>query len=302
MHPLSKNIYPVYHLSLFKESKTFGYYIFDASDYFSKYPLLKEKHALNVYSIIYVQSGEGFLEIDDEKIIISSQQLFMISPNQTQLIKPKSNFKAFIILFCQDFYLEEYDLTRLLKVFIPSLSTSINKISPYILLKEEAINIDKIVSLMFAEYNQENINVSTTILRSYLNALLIKINQLNLLRSSKDFDYNNEIIINFSQLVENNFIKQQDLSFYASELKISETKINKIVKSHFNSSIKKIIHNRLMLEARKLLCNSNFTVAEVSIHLNFSDNSYFNKVFIKHHTITPGQFRSLHQKYTINRN
>lgn len=300
MHPHSRNTIPTYHLSIFKALNSFGFYIFEIADFYKNYPFLREKHAFDFYSIMYFQSGNGTLEIEQEKFQITDKTLFLISPNQKQLLVQNTEIKGFVILFIQDFYVEEFELTRLLKVFISTFLSSKNRISPAIELDKNSTEIEMIISLLFAEYLKYDKTISNSILRSYLNSLLLKINQIKQQIYPSDFDYNNEIIVKFSQLLENNFIEFQEIDFYAKKLKISQVNLNKLCNLYFENSVKKLIQNRLMIEARKFLSHTNLTISEISIKLNFSDNSYFNKVFIKNHKITPGQFRMFHQKHTTN--
>jgi AraC-like DNA-binding protein len=60
--------------------------------------------------------------------------------------------------------------------------------------------------------------------------------------------------------------------------------------------MKKILQNRLMQEARKLLLSSDLTISEIAYKLNFEDNSYFNKVFKNKNGLTPKRFRDIHKK------
>jgi len=61
-------------------------------------------------------------------------------------------------------------------------------------------------------------------------------------------------------------------------------------------SLKKIIQQRIMIEIRKLLEETDISVAEIAFKFNFSDDSYFNKVFKSHTRLSPGKYRELHQK------
>jgi len=71
--------------------------------------------------------------------------------------------------------------------------------------------------------------------------------------------------------------------------------MNEICHRYFNYGLKKILTDRLMQEARKLLLSTEFSVSEISYKLNFDDNSYFNKVFRKQTGLTPKKFRDLHK-------
>jgi AraC-like DNA-binding protein len=98
-------------------------------------------------------------------------------------------------------------------------------------------------------------------------------------------------------MVDSYFIKEHNIGFYTSVFNISEKQLNEICNRHFNCGLKKILQDRLMQEARKLLLSSELSVAEIAYKLNFEDNSYFNKVFKSKTTITPKKFRELHKKF-----
>lgn len=51
------------------------------------------------------------------------------------------------------------------------------------------------------------------------------------------------------------------------------------------------IHERLLLEARRLLAHSHLDVAEIAWHLGYQDVSYFGRVFRRREGMAPGQFR-----------
>src|SRR5659263_700847 len=76
-------------------------------------------------------------------------------------------------------------------------------------------------------------------------------------------------------MVDSYFIKEQQLGFYTSAFNISESQLNDICNKHFKCGLKKILKNRLMQEARKLLLSSDLSVSEIAYKLNFEDNSYF---------------------------
>jgi AraC-like DNA-binding protein len=52
-----------------------------------------------------------------------------------------------------------------------------------------------------------------------------------------------------------------------------------------------LIRNRVLLEAKRMLTNPQLSISEISLKLNFSDNSYFTKFFKKLEDITPEEFR-----------
>ena len=57
------------------------------------------------------------------------------------------------------------------------------------------------------------------------------------------------------------------------------------------STPKKIIDDRIMLEAKRLLAHSSESVKEISYSLGFDEPTNFVKYFRKHHLSTPIEFR-----------
>ncbi|WP_432713706.1 helix-turn-helix domain-containing protein [Pedobacter sp.] len=52
-----------------------------------------------------------------------------------------------------------------------------------------------------------------------------------------------------------------------------------------------LIRDRVILEAKRLLINMKLSIADISIQLDFNDQSYFIKFFKKHTGTTPSIFR-----------
>jgi AraC-like DNA-binding protein len=130
-----------------------------------------------------------------------------------------------------------------------------------------------------------------------LNILLLKLSELFESQTGKSINTDSVLIHSLSHLVDSYFIKEQHLEFYTRSLNISESLLNDICNRHLNSSLKKILQNRLMQEARKLLITSELSISEIAYKLNFEDNSYFNKVFKSKTGITPKRFRDIHKKF-----
>ena len=52
---------------------------------------------------------------------------------------------------------------------------------------------------------------------------------------------------------------------------------------------------RAMLEAKRSLCYTNQTVAEIAYTLGFVDPAYFTRSFTRHAGLPPRQYRSQHE-------
>jgi AraC family transcriptional activator of pobA len=59
-----------------------------------------------------------------------------------------------------------------------------------------------------------------------------------------------------------------------------------------------LINLRTLLEAKRALCYTNQTVAEIAYHLGFVDPAYFTRSFTKHAGVSPRKYRAQHEVTT----
>ena len=105
----------------------------------------------------------------------------------------------------------------------------------------------------------------------------------------------------FRQLVEIGFREQRALDRYAQELGMTTTQLNRVCRTVFGKSALGVIHDRLLLEARRSLVYTSMTVAEVGYALGFSDPSYFTRFFVRATETAPSEFRRI-QRERLRRN
>lgn len=95
----------------------------------------------------------------------------------------------------------------------------------------------------------------------------------------------------FLHLLEDNYKQMESVQFYADKMFMSIQNLNRLSQLFFKQSISVIIENRKLVEARKLLGNSNMTIAEIGYSLGYKEKSYFTRVFHKKTGYTPSAYR-----------
>ncbi len=98
-------------------------------------------------------------------------------------------------------------------------------------------------------------------------------------------------MLNFKILLENNYRNERQPSFYAAQMGISPNNFSKICKQHFLKTPSTLIHERVILESKKLIHLSYKSMKEIAAELHFDDENYFSRYFKKHTGITPTAFR-----------
>ncbi len=70
--------------------------------------------------------------------------------------------------------------------------------------------------------------------------------------------------------------------------------INALTYKLVGKSAVEIIRERVLLEAKRLLVNSDLMVSQIAETLHFEDNAYFTRFFKKYLGTTPEGFRAAH--------
>ncbi len=97
----------------------------------------------------------------------------------------------------------------------------------------------------------------------------------------------------FTALVEQHFREGATLEFYAARLSITPTQLNNISRSALGRTAKKVVHDRIYLEARRNLVYTMLTVKEIAGLVGFADPAYFARFFSRHAGMAPSEFRRL---------
>lgn len=95
----------------------------------------------------------------------------------------------------------------------------------------------------------------------------------------------------FQQLIELHYAEHLPLTVYAEELGISLAHLNSICRQYGNRSALQILHERLLLEAKRNLIYTTLSISEIADSLGFSEPAYFTRFFKRLTGCSPQQFR-----------
>ncbi|MBK6643621.1 MAG: AraC family transcriptional regulator [Bacteroidetes bacterium] len=88
------------------------------------------------------------------------------------------------------------------------------------------------------------------------------------------------------------------MSEYAQLLNITAGHLNDTIHKDLGKTAGELIHDRIILEAKRLLYHSENSIKEIATELNYKDPSYFGRFLKTHSGSTPDQFRkAIREKY-----
>jgi len=243
-------------------------------------------HRLNFFMILIITDGEVHHSIDFKTHHLQAGDAMVISKGQIHAFDEHSNYKGYMLLFTQEF---------MQKYIAKSTMERINNLYNYFLGQKKINNAeqnDDFVRSLHYEIERKSPS-SPNIMGALLSLYLLKINdkddQLEHPSHSRKLDYFNQ----FRLLVEKNFSKTRNAKVYASDLSISYKFLNEVSKATVRSTAKSFIDNYVILEAKRMLITTAFSVKEIAYSLGFDEVTNFTKFFKKHTATTPLEFRKI---------
>jgi len=101
------------------------------------------------------------------------------------------------------------------------------------------------------------------------------------------------LVQRFRGLVERHFREHRPLGFYAGALGVTADHLSRVCRGVGRTSALDVVHERVALEARRMLAHTDATVADVAVQLGFSDAAYFSRFFKAVAGTSPSGYRGL---------
>ncbi|OBY56878.1 4-hydroxyphenylacetate catabolism regulatory protein HpaA [Pseudomonas nitroreducens] len=95
----------------------------------------------------------------------------------------------------------------------------------------------------------------------------------------------------FNVLIEERYAEHCSLSVYASQIGVTEARLNDICRRVSGLPSKRLVHDRLMQEAKRLLLFTGLSINEICYQLGFKDPGYFSRFFTRNAGLAPGEYR-----------
>ncbi|WP_136066171.1 helix-turn-helix domain-containing protein [Modicisalibacter radicis] len=96
----------------------------------------------------------------------------------------------------------------------------------------------------------------------------------------------------FQALIEARYAEQPTIESLAGELGLTSAHLNTLCRRLAARSALQLLHERLLLEAKRQLTYTNMTVGQIADMLGFSEPGYFARFFKRHTGQSPKAFRS----------
>ncbi|MBW8688218.1 helix-turn-helix domain-containing protein [Chitinophaga rhizophila] len=243
------------------------------------------------FEVLWLQDEYPLHQVGPELSSVKGHWVYLMPPYRVHQLN-KAGKKGILFSFKREL-LEEEDKDFALDVFrIFNISGEFTTLR---LTPNMVERLEKVYELLEAEYREHSGNLA--MIKS-----LLKVFLLHLIKMKQEefttLDINQKRAYEFLLLLEDHYIEERNMQFYADKLTISAKRLNQVLKEVLNQTGIQLLHDRLILEAKRQIIHSENSIKEVAWLLGFKDRPYFSRFFKVHTGQTPEAFQK-HVKHHI---
>lgn len=263
-------------------------------------PFISFEYSRKRFYTATLLQGQYQLEFEDRKIDVSGNALiFTTTKIPFGIHAAASGYAGISCVFKEEFITKSNSGYRLLE--LPIYKPGRQNI--YSLTNQQTEQFMEMFNKLVSESRSES-EFRDNLQRTYLLEIIFNAQKLAPVSSFVRTNNTAEVIAcSFIRLLESQFpieSPQNAIHFktakeFADSLSLHPNYLNRQVKLSKGRTVSEIIAARLVQEAKILLKLTNWHVTEISGALGFEESSHFNLFFKKHASVSPTDYRKLHQ-------
>ncbi|MBR6546723.1 MAG: AraC family transcriptional regulator [Bacteroidales bacterium] len=247
---------------------------------------------LHSYHLIMVEAGHMTVDLNFNIYEMTGNSTLHISAGDIiRNIVPSEDLKGYHIVFSPEFQNEMRTIRK------SPINLQLKKEFPYqTFSKEEYEYLQASVRKTIRYMELPSHHYRSIVIKNEIQNLLLDIsdkrrteNQLSPDMDSQD--HNETIRKRFRALIDGYCVMHHQVNWYAEALKISPDYLSKIIREHDGTSASVWIHKSIIETAKSLLKNFDLSIKEISLRLNFPDQSSFGRFFKSITGQSPKAFR-----------
>ena len=246
-------------------------------------------HRKDHYLIVFTRQAAGTRQwIDMTPVILKDNAIYFTGPHR---IIVKEDFKQLWstgIAFTPEFLSFQVNASL---INLPLIQNPQNGFE-LLLTAADTSFVEDVLAKIIVE-NQQPGEWQGRMLGAHLTVLLTYLSRLYTEQFKADAPSADKLLLKrYQAKIEECFRELREVADYASQLHISAGHLSEVVKMQSGKPAIKHIHERVVLEAKRLLFHTPNSLKEIAFDLGFSDASYFNRFFKRETGDTPAEYRA----------
>ncbi|ANF87051.1 AraC family transcriptional regulator [Pseudomonas antarctica] len=233
------------------------------------------------FQVHYVKSGAVRVYLDDRQYVESGPMFFLTPPTVPHAFVTEPDADGHVLTVRQQWVWALIDAD-------PSLASG----AACVALKADAQGLDQLFEALSSEINAQWAGRAAA-LESLTRLIMIRLLRLcaNSLPARPTRHEDLRIFHRFNELIEAHYLEHWPLARYAGEVGVTVARLNEVCRRMADLPSKRLILERVMQEAKRLLLFTGSSANEICYQLGFKDPAYFSRFFLRYAQVTPGEYR-----------
>lgn len=235
----------------------------------------KKLHRHDYYEILLIKEGGGRQIIDFEESTLKSDSVYVVCPGQVHLLDRSPESLGWLVQFTQEALFRDEEVS----LPIYELQSMVENHQVF----EQTYQVYQLLE------QHTKASTNQAIRRHYLHILL-----LILLDAASKNDQKSKIPVilkQFLRLLDEHLNQEKTVLQYAQRLMIHPRKLGELCKKHWGKTALQLIHERLILEIKRLLMVQELTHKEIAYQLQFDSPAAFSAFVKKKTSYTPTELQ-----------
>ncbi|MCO7514247.1 helix-turn-helix domain-containing protein [Pseudomonas guariconensis] len=241
------------------------------------------RHA-ELFQLLYVQRGQAQVEIEGKRSEICEAAIQVVPPLTVHGFRFSADIQGHVLTFGTALVA---DLEQRLGAPLAVLASA--TCYP---LGSDRHRLHALIDTLQQEY-QGNAPSRAAMLQALVTALMVWISrrqQSGQLPRNRD-ERDRQLLGRYLRLVEAHYREHLSVDTFAARLGVSSLRLNQLCRDLAGQSALQVVHQRLLLEARRNLVYTRMSIGQLSDSLGFSDPTYFARFFKRLSGQTPKGYR-----------
>lgn len=241
------------------------------------------RHA-DLYQLLYLHKGVARIEIEGQSVTLSQPGLQVVPPLCVHGFRFSENVDGSVLTLAQPL------VTQLQAQ--PGVSSAVLRNAATYPAGRDRAYLSRLFSTLQHEYQGDRPG-RDLLMHSLVNVLGVWVARQFSQRRSADQapERGREYFDRFSALVERHYLEHRSIEQLAHGTGISVAHLNAVCRELAGQTALQVVHQRVLLEAKRNLIYTTMTVSQLAERLGFADPAYFSRFFRRLAGVSPKAFR-----------
>lgn len=242
---------------------------------------IKPHQHADLYQLLYIRSGTAHVEVEGIRRIIREPSIQVVPPLYVHGFQFEADIDGYVLTLAAPL------VAQLEAQLEPKLA-----LAACYPVGDWATRLDALFEVLQKEY-EGNEKARDTMLQALVSTLAVWLARRHRRNDAVTGtgDRARDYLATYLKLIEQHYREHWSVEQYAHQIGVSSTYLNNICRDGIGQTALQLMHQRLLLEAKRTLIYTTMPVAQIADTLGFADPAYFSRFFKRMTGVTANTFR-----------